>query len=239
MRTLLFDIDGTLLTIAGGGQRAFARALHAEFGVQQPDADVIFSGRTDRSLLVELLQRNSLSPTPEACGRLRRRYLGFFQSELNTTGGTLMPGARQLLQQLQNHADVVVAVMTGNFPESATRKLEHFDLRGYVQWIVGGDLDVHRDDMARRASTMISSRYGEKAARDVIVIGDTPADVQCAHAIGARALAVATGGHSTEQLQQCDPWCVVEDFRQTDAIVQTLLGSPARRQKSPGTERRC
>lgn len=225
MRTLLFDIDGTLLTLSGGGQRAFARAMQAEFGVEQPDADVIFSGRTDRSLLVELLQRNGLSPTPDACGRLRRRYLGYFQSELNATGGKLMPGARQLLQKLQSHSDVIVAVMTGNFPESATRKLEHFDLRGFVQWIVGGDMDVHRDDMARRASRMIADRYGQDAVQNVIVIGDTPADVNCAHAIGARAMAVATGGHSVEQLQQCDPWCVVEDFQQTNAIVEALVGS--------------
>lgn len=222
-RTLLFDIDGTLLTTAGGGYRALARALREEFDVEQPDVDIIFSGRTDHSIVVELLQRNKVSPTATACGRLRRRYLHFFDDELQKTGGIVLPGVPELLSQLAERSEANVAVMTGNFPESAHRKLEYFQLRQHVQWIVGGNLDAHRDDLARRAAKLIVQRYGNDALNNVIVIGDTPADVQCAHAIGARCVAVATGIHDLEELRLANPWQLCPDLSGTEELVTMLL----------------
>ncbi|MEM6776937.1 MAG: HAD family hydrolase [Planctomycetota bacterium] len=222
MRTLLFDIDGTLLTTAGGGNRAFAKAMEIEFGVSDPDTSISFSGRTDRSLLLELLERNEVEATVEHCGRLRRSYLKYFETELTACGGTLLPGAEPLLRSLAGRDNLVVGVLTGNFPESATRKLEHFALRRWVEWIIGGDLDVDRNDMARRAQRFICGRYGSVARQDMIVIGDTPADIECGHAIGARVLAVATGTHSVEELQSKKPWHLATDLSDTEAIVALL-----------------
>lgn len=224
VKTLLFDIDGTLLTTAGGGNRAFGRAIEMAFGVESADVDISFSGRTDRSLLVELLVRNDLPATQRHCGRLRRAYVDCFETELLKTGGTVLAGARALLQSVSNRSDTDVAVMTGNFPETATRKLETFDLRTYVQWIMAGDLDIDRDDMARRAADRIKERHGVAALNDIIVIGDTPADIRCGHAIGARVLAVATGTHSIDELRAANPWQCVADLSDTPAIVEMLTG---------------
>ena len=224
MRILLFDIDGTLLTTSGGN-RAFARAIETEFGIKSADTNISFSGRTDRGLLPELLHRNQVPVTGANCGRLRQAYMRFFEHEIESTDGTALPGVPALLAALYGRSDIVVAVMTGNFPESATRKLEHFQLSTYVSWVIGGDLDVERDNMALRATRLIESKHGPEALDDVIVIGDTPADIQCGHAIGARVLAVATGQYSMDQLQAASPWHLRADLSETDEVV-ALLSEP-------------
>ncbi|MFG0264470.1 MAG: HAD family hydrolase [Rhodopirellula sp. JB055] len=222
MRVLLFDIDGTLLTTAGGGNRALRRAIEQEFSIENPDTDISFSGRTDRSLMMELLQRNRVSPTVANCGRLRRRYGGLFGAELNRSGGTLLPGVVPLLKSLQSVPNLDVAVMTGNFPETATQKLEYFEIRRWVRWIIGGDLDVHRDDMARRAASWVARRHGD-AHQQTIVIGDTPADVMCGQAIGAKTLAVSTGEFSRQQLEPLKPTMLLDDLSNTERVVRFLV----------------
>ncbi|KLU02789.1 Haloacid dehalogenase-like hydrolase [Rhodopirellula islandica] len=222
MRVLLFDIDGTLLTTAGGGNRALRQAIEQEFSVENPDTEISFSGRTDRSLMVELLQRNRVSPTDANCGRLRRRYGSLFGGELRRSGGTLLPGVLPLFQALHLVPNLDIAVMTGNFPETATQKLEYFEIRRWVRWIIGGDLDVHRDDMARRAATWVARRHGD-AHQQTIVIGDTPADVLCGRAIGARTLAVSTGEFSREELAPTEPTMLLDDLSDTERVVRFLV----------------
>ncbi|EKJ98803.1 Haloacid dehalogenase domain protein hydrolase [Rhodopirellula baltica SH28] len=222
MRVLLFDIDGTLLTTAGGGNRAIRQAIEEEFAVENPDTQISFSGRTDRSLMVELLQRNRVSPTKINCGRLRRRYGALFGAELRRSGGTLLPGIVPLFQALNALPNLDIAVMTGNFPETATQKLEHFEIRRWVRWIIGGDLDVHRDDMARRAAMMVARRHGD-AHQETIVIGDTPADVLCGRAIGAKTLAVTTGEFSREQLATAEPTLLLDDLSDTERVMRFLV----------------
>lgn len=219
---LLFDIDGTLLTTAGGGNRALRQAIEEEFSVEDPDTRISFSGRTDRSLMVELLQRNKVSPTEANCGRLRRRYGGLFGAELRRSGGTLLPGIVPLFEALDGIPNLDVAVMTGNFPETATKKLEHFEIRRWVRWIIGGDLDVHRDDMARRAASVVARRHGD-SHQETIVIGDTPADVLCGRAIGAKTLAVTTGEFSRDQLAPAKPTLLLDDLSDTDRVVRFLV----------------
>lgn len=118
-------------------------------------------------------------------------------------------------------ADLNVAVMTGNYPETARMKLEAFELMDFFTWVVGGDLDAHRDDMARRAYQQLQRKYPETDEHDVIVIGDTANDVRCAHAIGARCLAVCTGSGKREELEQAGADKIVETLE--DESVFTFL----------------
>ena len=221
VRVFLFDIDGTLLIANNVGSSALAQALSEEFGVDQPDTDVTYSGRTDRSLTEELLQRNDLEPSDDNRGRMRRRYVSLIGGELRRQGGVVLPGVRPLLTALARRNDNSLAVMTGNFPETATRKLEHFDLRGWFSWISGGDLHADRDDLARRTAEIVSRRYGERVS-DIVVVGDTPADIQCGNAIGAKTVAVATGSYSMEALEALSPTQAFQDFSQTDQVLAAL-----------------
>jgi phosphoglycolate phosphatase len=231
MRTLLFDIDGTLLLSGGGGREAMRRAILLEFGIANPWADLCFSGRTDRFLLAQLIRGNDLADTDDARERLRQRYVSLFPEFVWAAGGRVLPGVRELLSRLSQDDRVRVAVMTGNLPETATSKLEHFGLLEYTQWIVGGDLDSERDALARRAADFIRDNHGEDAAEDVLVIGDTPFDVQCGHAIGARVVAVCTGIHSRDDLIAACPHCgfvpqaVWNDFSDWQNVAECLLSN--------------
>lgn len=223
MRTLLFDIDGTLLLAGGSGREALRRAIELEFGIVDGWADVAFSGRTDRALLCEVLAGNQLPQDGQAQGRLRRRYAALFPEYLRAAPAAVLPGVVELLSHLSVDPRVRVAVMTGNLPETATRKLEHLKLLRYVEWISGGDLDVERDALAQRTAASIRRRYGETAADDIVVIGDTPHDIRCAQSIAAPVVAVCTGNYRREQLEPLQPLAVWDDFSDWRSVFEVLV----------------
>lgn len=223
MRILLFDIDGTLLLTNGGGSGALQIALQEEFGLDSACTNVSFSGRTDRSLLCELLARNALPSDDQHRQRLSTRYTLLLPSVLAQRGGRVLPGAAELLSRLSDEPSILTYVMTGNLQETATRKLEHFHLLPKIRGVFGGDSDADRDDLARRARANLVQLHGPEAVQDMIVIGDTPADVRCGHAIGARVLAVCTGSHDRTELQAENPMRVEDDLSDVDRIFELLV----------------
>ena len=221
MRTLLFDIDGTLL-LTHSGSGALKHALEEEFGLADGRVDIEFAGRTDRSILVELLEKNSLPTTDQNQQRLESRYVDHLPSVLADFGGQLLPGVEALLAKVVGHTDVRCCVMTGNLISTARVKLNHFNLTPCFENIFGGDHDAHRNDLARRASKQLSQIYGDDTTSDMIVIGDTSADVLCGQAIGAKVIAVATGSENSESLATHQPDSIVEDLSDTEAIFRLL-----------------
>lgn len=224
-RVLLFDIDGTLLLTNGGGREALRQALELEFGLSGAAADVDFSGRTDRAILQEILVCNRLPDDEPHFRRLRDRYVTMFPEVLRQQGGRVLPGARELLQCLRSFDHLLCLVMTGNLTETATHKLEHFGLRPYLGEIFGGEHDLHRDHLARRAAGMIRERYGDEAANRLVVIGDTPADIRCGRAVGAQVIAVCTGRHSREELEAEMPDSVHDDLSNLSPLLRQLTQS--------------
>lgn len=223
MRILLFDIDGTLLLTNGGGKGALQIAIAEEFGVESVCTEISFAGRTDRSLLAELLERNGLPSDEHHLDRLRDRYVSTFPEVLSARGGRTLPGAAELLDRLAPIPDIHTYVMTGNLIDTATRKLQHFDLLEPVRGVFGGDFDADRNDLARRCAAELRRHYPADDLDDLIVIGDTPADIQCGHAIGARVVAVCTGSHRREELEAENPMCVEEDLSDVDRLFDILV----------------
>ncbi|QDT05316.1 Phosphoglycolate phosphatase [Rubripirellula lacrimiformis] len=222
MRTLLFDIDGTLLVTRSGGATALRHAMTDEFGLSDPHIDIQFGGRTDRSILTELLTSNGLPDTQANRDRLRDRYIQRFPEVLNQVGGQMMPGVMPLLEELKGHAEVRSYVMTGNFQVTGQHKLDHFRLGGFFRGIFGGDQDSDRDELARRTADALVQRYGPDATADVIVVGDTVADIRCGHCIGAKVVAVCTGGQDRSLLEQESPLAVADDLTDLPAILKLL-----------------
>ncbi len=222
MRVLLFDIDGTLLQTNGGGSNALKKAMQREFGLAEATTELDFSGRTDRSLLEEILDLNALPRSADHLSRLRDCYVSLFPRVLYERGGRVLPGAIDLLEHLKTVPDIICHVMTGNLVETATHKLEHFGLRHYFDEIFGGEHDVHRNDLARRTADSIRTLHGEAAARDMIVIGDTPADIHCGHAVGAQVVAVCSGRHQRHELERENPMSVQDDLTDLPELIRLL-----------------
>lgn len=221
---LLFDIDGTLVNAGGAGRRALGQAL-AESGTAQGALDhYSFAGKTDRQIVLAAL-RNSGRADDELPGLLARvldSYLVHLAANLEEKPATAYPMAGALLEACAGRPDLEMALLTGNIAGGARLKLGSAGLWHYFTWGVYGDLSVERSDLAREAHRLIAARDGRLDPRDVLVIGDTRADIACGRAIGAMTIALASGFESREQLQAARPDHLLETF----APLFPILGLP-------------
>lgn len=218
---LLFDIDGTLIHADGAGRVALTRALTAEFGVEEPSIEVGFAGRTDRAIASDALASHGLEPDDERFHRYRKAYLTLLPETLAERAGRVLPGARELLRVLADRSDVVLAVLTGNFEGAARKKLDHFELDAFFIEPGGfGDHHHDRNDVARAAEEAVSGHVS--AETTLWVIGDTPNDVRCARAIGARAIAVAAGFATREELEASGPDHLFDDLLDIERFLAVL-----------------
>ncbi len=210
---LFFDIDGTMLRTGGAGQRAMELALKEEFRIDVPFQGVLTSGRTDCGIAAEIFEKNDLKDSPQERRRFMLSYLERLPGCLQSMTGGLLPGIRELLEQLAANPEVHLSLLTGNYAEGAWIKLRHFQIDHYFTSGGFGDDHAHRDDVARQALVNVRQHLNCQVVGDsACVIGDTPADIHCARAIGARALAVATGVYRSHELKPHEPDHLFEDL---------------------------
>jgi phosphoglycolate phosphatase-like HAD superfamily hydrolase len=213
MRVFLFDIDGTLILSGGAGKAALEGALASEFGIPEVAGRVEFSGRTDRAIVHDLLTLHGIDSTPANHDRLLASYLGHLPACLARSAGKVLPGIAALLEALGGRAGVVVGLLTGNVRAGARLKLGHYGL--FHHFVLGGFGDRHlcRNDVAREALAEVHNHLNGSVRPDQIwVIGDTPLDIRCARAIGARVAAVGTGWHTLEELAADEPDLLLADL---------------------------
>lgn len=224
---ILFDIDGTLLLSGRAGLRAMTRTFEQTFGVPDAFAGEHFGGRTDSFLVSNALRNAGLPDTVEAHERFRQNYIPILAEEIQHPGTGhkgLMPGALELLEALDEHHHLHLALLTGNYREAAEVKLQHFEIWDFFEW------GAFSDDAAdRNALVPIARRRAEtydipaEAIERVIVIGDTPHDIECARVAGAKSIAVATGGFTVEQLRDAGADEILQDLSDTAAVIALLL----------------
>jgi phosphoglycolate phosphatase len=220
---LLFDIDGTLIQSGGAGMAALREAMRTAFGVPEPTDAVPVHGRTDRGITRDFLLHHGFDDSEEHWRKFREAYLAHLPGLLATRRGNVLPGVRELLDQLAQREDVAVGLLTGNTQAGAHIKLSHYGLTEYFSFGGYGDEHLDRDDVARMA--LAQARGHLVSVLDlnrVWVIGDTPADVRCGRAIGARVMAVATGGHSVEDLAASRPDHVAHDLSDPATMLSLL-----------------
>ena len=134
-----------------------------------------------------------------------------------------MPGVRALLDEVNGREPFHLALLTGNFEPAAHIKLAHFGIANFFEWGGFGEESRDREELARVAARRARERNVPQIARErAIVIGDTPHDVACAHAIGARCLAVATGNYSVDALAAADADIVLEDLSNTQRVLEAV-----------------
>jgi phosphoglycolate phosphatase len=223
---LLFDIDGTLLLSGGAGLRAMSIAFHETFGIARAFDGVQPAGKTDTFLLASALERAGIDDSPTHHDRFRAAYLSALATELARPGtgrSGVMPGVETLLARLHAQDGWHIALLTGNYERAARLKLQHFGLDGFFDWGVFGDESGDRRVLGRIALERARAReVPEPSCVGAVVIGDTPDDIACAHAAGARSLAVATGSYTVDELTAAGAHHAVADLSDTDAVLAML-----------------
>jgi phosphoglycolate phosphatase-like HAD superfamily hydrolase len=228
-KLILFDIDGTILLTAGAGRRAIVAAVAEDVGHGGGLDHVRFDGKTDPQIVTELLEAAG-HPGPHQPGRVEAlcsRYVDLLQHELQqpTSRTTVMPGVHSLLDRLEKEADVVLGLLTGNVARGAALKLRSggLDPERFRVGAYGSD-SAHRPELPPIAAQRAERYFGRvPSGADVVIIGDTPADIACGACIDARAVGVATGAYSVADLMACEPHAAFEDLSDTDQVLQAIL----------------
>lgn len=186
-------------------------ALRTVFGITEIRDRVSYSGRTDASIIHDLLELHDVPPTAENAALVESAYLAHLENALVIHPGTVLPGIIETLSR--KHDGIAIGILTGNVEAGAAIKLKHFGLATYFTFGGFADNLRSRNDVAKRAFSEAERHLAKKLnPSDVWVIGDTPADVECARAIGANAIAVQTGWHSPEELAASKPDHLFPDF---------------------------
>lgn len=213
-RLVLFDIDGTLITTKGKAGAAFGEALDHVFGTRGPIQDYRWAGKTDPQIARELMAAAGVEPDHVETNlpRLFARYLANLSATLDPGDVTVLAGVTALLDGLERRR-VAVGLLTGNIAAGAEIKLRAAGLLDRFQFGAYGSDSADRNLLVPVARERARRAFGtEFAAEQTVVVGDAEADIRCARAGGARAVAVASGWTPPETLAELGP----------DALLPTL-----------------
>ena len=230
MHLFLFDIDGTLVTARGAGRAAVGQALTEVYGTTGPIDSFDFRGRTDPHIVFSLMRAagvpdDSIRAGLDACFAAYVRELAAIIGD----GGRVqvMPGMPEVLRQLSGREDALVGLLTGNIEAGARVKLHPTGLWPLFRVGAFGSDDADRRRLPAIACARAETLTGRSFPYDcVTIIGDTPLDVDCARACGARAVAVATGFHSGDELAACEPDLLFGDFADVGRVLEALGPHP-------------
>jgi phosphoglycolate phosphatase-like HAD superfamily hydrolase len=216
-RLLLWDIDGTLLTTGRAGllawERAFAEVTGStSFPAVRPD------GLTDHQIGAWLLEQAGADPA--LIDRLVARYEAQLGDALPLRQGRVLDNVEAVLQALRrDHPDTRSWLLTGNTASGGAAKLRHYGLDAYFPWGAFSERVEPRANIARRAWARAIGDLPALTPEQVLVIGDTPHDIECANAIGTRVLAVASNVHSRAELEAHHPWLVADRLPPLDVFM--------------------
>jgi phosphoglycolate phosphatase len=226
-RLVLFDIDGTLLSAGPSARTAFQSALVDVFGTSGDVDGYAFEGRLDPYILMELMQAAGV---PDETIALRRGdamalYLDRLEDGLRARPPVLKPGVLQLLDALEKVPGLVPALLTGNVERGARVKLSAAGLWHRFAFGVWGDDASCREALGPVALERVRPATGLAfTGSECAVVGDSRYDIACGLAIGARAIAVATGRTALPALEAAGAHVVLADLSDTDRALEAILG---------------
>lgn len=225
-RLILFDVDGTLVS-GGPAKEAFHHALLTVFGTAGPILDWEFSGKTDPQIARELLTEAGLDPEviDEGFPELWKCYLAAMEARLPYEPLHALPGVIELIEALGTIEPAIMGLLTGNVIHGAGLKLRSAGIsRAFPVGAFGSDHEVRRELPAiavKRANRTVGIDF---PPREVVVVGDTPRDVDCGQYYGTRTVAVATGRFDTMALERTGADVVLNDLEDTREVVEALFG---------------
>lgn len=202
-KLVLFDIDGTLLSCGRQVGYIFVGALEQVFGGYRRPEGYNFSGRTDQQIVLDLVAATGMdcAEIRRRLPEMQRRYFERLERELDPAAMVLLPGVVPLLERLAAREDVVLGLLTGNWKDGARIKLSRFGLGRFFSFgAFGDDAVVRRDLVPIAIDRAVAAGRQRFDAAEVLIVGDSELDVDCATASGARSVAVATGYTPLERL---------------------------------------
>ena len=221
MRLLLFDIDGTLLLSGGAGTRALSRTFQTLYGVGGDMKHIQVGGKTDRQIVREILDNEGLEL--DSAEELLATYLGFLEQEIEVSEGFhVLPGARELVQEVAQDPRFLVGVATGNVQEGARMKLDRAGLSSYFAFGGYGSDAEDRTELIQIAARRGTELIAPMPPEEIFVIGDTPRDISHGGRAGAKTVAVATGAYSYDMLRSHEPDLVVLSLEPAAPILDFL-----------------
>jgi phosphoglycolate phosphatase-like HAD superfamily hydrolase len=205
---ILWDIDGTLVYMDRAGERALLLAIKDLYGRDLgTELPIDLRGRTDTSIARDLLAHLGVTmPLTLPTGKAR-----------------ILAGIREALDAIHAHPSIHQALLTGNLKEGAKLKLEYLGLWEYFEFGAFANDSHLRDELGPFALRRAKEKLGiDFAPERVFIIGDTPHDIACGKAIGAKTIAVATGAFTVEQLAALNPTHTFKDLSDTQALLDAV-----------------
>jgi len=222
-RLLLWDIDATLITTAGAGDKALKQIVARRFGVEDNLHDIEIAGRTDVGIVRSILRKYGIALTEENVRALLEEYLERLEKNLPQLEGRILPGVAEIIARLHPKPDRVLALLTGNLRRGAQLKLQRYGLWDYFEFGAFADDHHDRNELGAFARRRAQEKHGhEFAAAAIDVIGDTGHDIACGKIFGARTIAVATGSWTRAQLAQHQPDFLFDDLSEVEQVIATL-----------------
>ena len=225
-RLVLFDIDCTLIDGHGAGGRAIMRAVKDVYGVEGELGDYSFHGRTDPGIVRDLAAR--LGAPADAIdalvGQCVARYVELITDEVAGGHIEVLPGVGELVTALAADRRVLLGLLTGNVIQGARIKLAPTGLYSLFQVAAYGSDSALRAELPPIAVARAEKLSGRRfVGKEIVVIGDTPADIECGAGLGVKAIAVATGRHSMDDLAAYRPDHLFADMSDWRALYEAIL----------------
>ena len=222
-RLLLWDIDSTLITTGGAGEKALHRIAKERFGAASDLHDIEIAGRTDTNIVTSILRKYHVEPNNENVAEFLDEYIAGLAEMLPHVPGRILPGISEILQRLHQNPNRVLALLTGNLRRGAELKLRHYGLWDYFEFGAFADDHADRNELGAFARARAKEKQGHDfAPAQIDVIGDTGHDIGCGRIFGARTIAVATGSWSREKLAAAEPDFLFDDLSAVDEVMATL-----------------
>ncbi len=230
-KLVLWDIDGTLLRCGKAPRGAILKAMAEVFGVQEIDEKYSFSGKTDPQIIYELMSiaQMDVKLIEEKLPLAIDKYVTQLGETLQSEDIAVLSGALDILRCLRSEENIIQGLLTGNVIEGARIKLNRAGLSEYFfgnpecPGAFGSD-SRHRSDLPAVAIRRALERTGHVfSEKDIVIIGDSPSDVLCGKSHNVKSIAVATGWHSVDDLQQYEPDYAVENLLDTQTLLRWIL----------------